>query len=737
MLSSSELLNLSISDLESLIRNHPKSDPQAVRDIVEPKKWDEKAYDRERKAKQRASGREVYIPVPENYERRLACLKDPELLLTTYFKKTYYEPFTEDRKDMLWSIWDAARFGGDQAIAGPRGEGKTTLAMDSAFCLMLADLSPFPVVIGKNQDAATKDLRELVDRIADAEEFAKDFPEIAMPIISIGAATANARLQTVNKQFIRMVISDKFFCLPTITKEMLPHWPSYMEPVSHGQVMGATGIEGRIRGMKFRSRRPTVAVIDDIEDKDSARNDEQIAKNDSIIEEDIGGMGASAERIARVYLCTTLNRKCNAFRFTDRKIKPSFNGRRYRKMIKPPGRMDLVEQYIELRKNRKEDDPQARVAFRFWRDRQEEIERDCVISNPYSYSKKIHEDGEPMQLSAIHAYYDNVADRGAKAVATEIDNDPPEDTGPRGSGITAQMVQSRISGLSRRQLPANTAALTAAIDLGKYRCHWVVTAWWHGAGGVVVDYGVAEVHGQQTDMTTEASEPAIYHALLNWRDELNQKNFVDATGTPRKVDFCLVDSGNFTNAAYQFCREVGGIFKPSKGYDPYHARKTSTDNCIAGANMHAQRLAAAGVWLYELDTSYWKQFIHERFMTPTFDENNMLRRGSLSLFSLPGNQTHQSYSQHIVAEELVSEFIEGKGNKVYWSEKSDNNHWLDATYMAAAASEACGIKLFSSSDVELVPTAKHEEKPKPRPANKPQHGSRFKQRPGGWIPRRR
>ena len=25
----------------------------------------------------------------------------------------------------------------------------------------------------------------------------------------------------------------------------------------------------------------------------------------------------------------------------------------------------------------------------------------------------------------------------------------------------------------------------AAIDLGKYRCHWVVTAWWHGAGGVL------------------------------------------------------------------------------------------------------------------------------------------------------------------------------------------------------------------------------------------------------------
>jgi len=737
----SYLRSLPNSEFRSIFPQLPPDKQEAVLRQWKPDSptvFNEKEYDRERKAKQRATGREVYIPVPKNMERRLACLRDPELLLTTYFWETYHEPFTEDRRDMLLSIWRAAQYGGDQAIAASRGEGKTTLAIDGAFCLMLAGLCNFPVVVGKNQDSSSDELMALRERILMSESFIEDFPEIGVPLQSVGPSTANARLQTVGKTFIRMYLGPKHFAFPTITNEQLPHWPKGLESVASGQVMGAVGIDGRLRGFKFRSKRPKLAVIDDIEDKESANSELQIEKNESIIEEDIGGMGSSAERIARVYLCTTLNRKCNAYKYTDRKQKGSWNGRRYRKMIKRPDRMDLVTEYIEMRKFRHAEDPDARDAFRFWRDNQSEIEAGCIVSNPYSYSKKIHSDGEPMELSTCHAYFNKVADFGEKAVATEIDNDPPETVGPQGIGITADMVLSRISGLGKRQLPMNTVALTAAIDLGKYRCHWVVAAWWQGAGGVVVDYGVAEVHGNDKTDNAEASEPAIYRALLNWRDELLNKNYTDATGTIRKIDFCLVDSGAFTNAAYEFCRDVSGIFHPSKGQNPYRQKKASTETIIAGANLHASRLQSQNLWLYELDTNYWKQWVHERFLTPTFDEHNMLRRGSLSLYSSEGSKTHNSFAQHIVAEELVTEFKEGKGTKTYWDVKNDNNHWFDALCYAASGSEACGVKLMAQSDDTIEPRHISGDKPKPKPKAH-QHGNRFRTRPGGgsWIQRRR
>jgi len=94
---------------------------------------------------------------------------------------------------------------------------------------------------------------------------------------------------------------------------------------------------------------------------------------------------------------------------------------------------------------------------------------------------------------------------------------------------------------------------------------------------------------------------------------------------------------------------------------------------------------------------------------------------------------------HLVAEELVSEFKEGKGVKTYWTVKNENNHWLDATYLAAAAGEICGVKLIAPSETEIAPRRVDTDKPATKPQQQPQrrnpHG-RFRQRPGGWIPRR-
>jgi phage terminase large subunit GpA-like protein len=115
------------------------------------------------------------------------------------------------------------------------------------------------------------------------------------------------------------------------------------------------------------------------------------------------------------------------------------------------------------------------------------------------------------------------------------------------------------------------------------------------------------------------------------------------------------------------------------------------------------------------------------------DENNMLRRGSLSLFVQPGSKTHSSFAQHIVAEELVTEFKEGKGAKTYWTVNNPNNHWLDALYYASAAGRFSGVHLLSESEGPKVTPreviAEQKQKTKRVPHGKPQ----LKSRPGGWI----
>lgn len=726
------LRSLSTSDLAKLLASHPllasrlPSRASEKSSKIEASDSDKMA---EYQSKKRAKLRDIKIFPPANPARRLDAESDPKNWLDVYFRPIFYESWTEDRIAMLYSIINAAKYGGDQAIAGPRGEGKTSIAVYAALFCMITSLSIFPVIIGKSAEKAKLELKAIKQQLQQNEMFIADYPEIGIPMEKIGAWSSRARMQTVAGRYTNIELAADHIAFPVIHRDQVEDWPSEIALASRGQVIYSLGIDGPIRGTRFKAMRPTLAVIDDIEDRKSAESEPLIEKNEEIIEKDVAGLGASSERIPRVMLCTVQNRKCNAFRFTDPKAKPSWRGKRYRKMIKRPDRMDLVEQYIEMRKNRRQDDPDAREAFRFWRDNQEILEDGCVVSNRFSFSKKLHSDGEPLELSAIHAYFNRVADVGEAAVATEIDNDPPEESGPQGNGLRPDIVQSRISGLARRQIPLNTVALTAAIDLGKYRCHWVVTAWSHGFGGVVADYGVAEVVNTDRSMTNEASEGAIYQALLNWRDELLGKEFIDTAGNKIPVQFAMVDSGTFTNAAYQFVRDVGGIFHPSKGLNPYYRKKDSTSTLIAGENLHAQKIPASKVWLYELDTNYWKQFVHERFLTPTFDDNNMLRKGSLSIFQDEA-VSHISYSQHIAAEELLTVFKEGKGLKTYWHSKSENNHWLDATYMAAAAGEACGVKLVGPSQVELQPR-KVEQGEQRRTGNSYRHGTRFRNFRGG------
>ncbi len=705
---------------------------------------DERSKQSERMAKKRASDRDIKIPIPKDSIRRRDALQDGELFLTTYFPEVFFEPFTADRRDMHDSIVRAAMYGGDQAIAGTRGEGKTKLAIYTALYLTLTGLAVFPIVIGKNQRKSESELRTVREKLQQSELLLQDFPEICQPFKAVGGWSSRARMQTVAGEFSRLELAADHLIYPTIGRHQLPDdWPEDIEPVSRGQILASIGIDGGIRGTNYRDIRPDIAIIDDIEDRQAAESDAVIEKNEDIIEKDIAGLASSARRVARVFLCTIQNRKCIAFKFTDPKKKPSWKGKRYRKMIKRPDRMDLVQEYMTKRIERADNDPDAREAFRFWHDNRAEIERDCIVSNASSFDGTIHEDGEPLELSAIQSYFNKVADWGEEAVATEIDNDPPEEVGPQGSGLSWQMVAGRLSGLDRGQLPANASCVTAAIDLGKYLCHWVVIAWWKGAGGCVIDYGRAEVVGTDKGMDNQASEPQIYKALLNWRDEILNKKYVDAAGSARKVDAVFVDSGTFTDAAYQFVRDVNGTpFYVSKGIGNYRDKTTETDKIKPGNHFHAAYQETQGLWLYELNTDYWKQFIHERFLTPTFDEQNFLRRGALSLFNQPGDKKHTSYAQHIVAEELVSEFKEGKGLKTYWNVVSDNNHWLDATYNAAAAASARGIYLLSPTpdtpngqSVTPRPKAPNEQAQQKPPAGKPagqRHGTP-KKRAGGWV----
>ena len=681
----------------------------------------ERDKDARRKREARSENARIEIPVCVDPQRRAACLADPALFLRTYFADQYRLHFGEDHLFMIDAIVSRARHGGRQAIAAPRGRGKSELVKGLLVYLVLAELVRFPLAVAATTQLAYRLYQDFRKKFATNELLYQDFPEVCHPVRCLEGAPQRAAKQHIDGRLTNIVWTGDYLSLP--------HVPG--SPYG-GVKMAYYGLDAAFRGANIDGDRPDFILIDDPETRESARSGPQSLERETIIDQDIAGLVSQENKIAIVVLTTVQNKTPSlSYRLTTPELKPSWNGKKFGMVLKWPTNQDLWEQYIDKRhQDQISGDEHGTNAVKHYLANWDRMNEGVRMLSPH-YMPVTLDDGTECVYSAIQQAYNKIADTSLDAYMTEYQNDPPDKAGPQGNGLTWEIVAGRLSGLARYICPLGTQAITAAIDLGKYRCHWVVIAWTGGAGGCVIDYGVAEVTGNDTSMDLEASEPAIYRCLLQWRDELTQKTYRDVSGQLRPVNFVFVDSGTFTNAPYEFCRQVRGIFHPSKGVNPYHSRSQNTQNSIAGTHLHATRQATQELWLYNLDTDYWKQFVHERFLTPTFDGDNMLRPGAMSLWSPDGNHKHHSYAKHITAEELLTEFVDGKGTKTYWNTTNDNNHWLDATYMAAAATEAVGVKLIGG-DPQLAPRQVTEKPAKSvKPAQK--HGNQFRTRPGGWM----
>ena len=650
----------------------------------------------------RSAARDITILPPADLARRKRTLRNVFTFLTTYFGEVFYQPFTSDRRSMVQAILHAASYSGDFANAGPRGEGKTRLALYGSLWLMLAGKTFFPVVVSKNQQRANSELSSLKDQFEHNDLFAADFPEVCEPIRELEGWASRARMQTVSGWQTRIHWGAEHIVLPTIPDGRLPTgWPKRCPSCARGQIMASVGIDGPIRGMSYRDQRPTLAILDDIDDRESAASDTQTATRRKVVEQDIAGLAGPGQRISRVMLCTVINRRCIAYQYTDRRQQPSWRGERYRAIVTLPEREDLWEEFLEKRRNRGDADPDARASHAFYLANRKEMDTAAVLANPYNFTATKLTDGSLMEVSALEHCYNLIADTSWADFATEYQNDPPVDDDVATSGINAQLVSSRVNGLPRRVCPNETVKITAFCDLGKHAMHWAAAWWLPGCIGGILDYGVIETHGMTATDNQQTIERALLSALLRWRDDLLREPFVDLEDRPRSIDMALIDSGDWPSAVYEFCRQVGGTpFAPSKGIgSTFRAGKPAPDRRV-GEQWYLSFQPADGIWLANMAADYWKRFCHERFLTPTFDEGQQMRPGSLSLFTPSVQREHHAFAHHICAEQWAEEFVPGRGLTSKWKKLSRNNHWLDCAYGLCAAASMVGVRILNETQPE-------------------------------------
>jgi len=173
-------------------------------------------------------------PKSDREKRKRACEHDSALFARTYFPRHFSKPFCE-LHDYIFERCDAPapRSGKREAIIAPRKFGKTTIIN---LVLPLQELAyerkNFVLIIGESSGAAEGNLATITQELETNELLLEDFPHLAPAMDPKG-------------QFVK--------------------WTDRQLVLKSHQTIMAKGMGSRMRGVKYRHRRPDLAILDDPE----------------------------------------------------------------------------------------------------------------------------------------------------------------------------------------------------------------------------------------------------------------------------------------------------------------------------------------------------------------------------------------------------------------------------------------------------------------------------------------
>ena len=670
---------------------------------------------------ERLAATTVIVPDIEDRERRELLESDDVEWLLYYFGDgcelgdpfTYH--FVGQQIQMITAIGEAMRNGRDQAIAASRGEGKTTIAERLALKYLLSGAANYIVLFASTGPMAENILDSINTYCRENDRLLADYPEVCAPVRALEGVAQKAKTQRATG---RRIDNGQAFEQSQVSYSWCGNeliFPNVPGSPSAGAIIATRGLDSAVRGLKKRGKRPQLAIIDDPDTEFTATSPDQAAKLEKRIDAAIGGLGGQRRSIGRVVLTTLQSRTAVSYRLTDPSKKPTFKGRRYRFLVAPPTRLDMWDEYVSMvledQQQRSPEgvdlDPEARRSHRFYLEHRNEMDAGAVIANPHRYDPTVQPDGTLREASALQAYYNLVAKLGAEVVATEYDNDPPEESAIVESALSPTRIQRSCSGFARRIVPFGCTVLTCGIDVRKVALHWVVRAWQPDCSGFTIDYGVHEVHGTKYG-SDDGVDEAIRRAILDFYDQSRSAGYCLPNGEIMPIDLTLIDSGWRMDAVYAACLEIGTGIRPVKGFG-------RSSGCAGASFATVQRattdrrpgdgwfLSRQGkLWLVCADADKWKAWEHDRWMTSPD------KPGSMQIFGDPSGdnqrmtmdeKSHFAYAKHI-CNESEQEYLDKRGNlRRGWKTRSENTHWLDASYYASIAANMCDIRMATSAAV--------------------------------------
>lgn len=684
--------------------------------ISRPQKRQEARYDkikeqaRARNAQASLSGRDIGpLPKVENPDLKEMCRVNFRLFCETYFPELFELTFSEDHLKVIHRIECAVLQGGLFALAMPRGSGKTTLCECAVIWATVYGHRQFVALIGATGPAAEEMLASIKTSIETNERMAADFPEVCYPIIRLDGITNRANGQLCCGKRTRIKWNDDVVVMPSVDGS----------PAA-GAIIRVAGITGRIRGMKYKrpdgvSVRPSLVIIDDPQDDESAHSDKQIKVRVRVLSRDVLGLSGPGKKIAGVMPCTVIAPDDMADQMLDQQKHPEWNGERCKMLYEFPKNEELWEKYAEIWAESLRVNHDISEATEFYRQN-----RAAMDEGAKAYWL---ERFEPDELSAIQNAM-NLKIQDAGKFFAEYQNEPQDDDENSAEQLKTDDVAAKLNGMRLGAVPVECNTVTMFIDIHDKLLFWSIIAWADTFTGYVLDYGTYPDQKKQDFTLSDARytlpglypdkgrEDAIYKGLDELTGRHMEREFVRDDGAHLPIARCLIDAnwGQTTDLIYQFCRQskYAARLYPSHGKGITAAGKPMTEyrkkpGERLGLNWYIPTIKGKKrvIRYVMFDANWWKSFIAQRFKT------GMGAVGCLSFWGRNAER-HRLIASHICAESWTA--TEGNSRRVEeWKMKpgASDNHWLDCVVGCAVAASIEGVSLPGT---EKQPQKKKEKK---------------------------
>ena len=625
-----------------------------------------------------ARSREIDRGVPQDPKRRKRMEGDTGKWLRWYFPAAYFRPFNEAHKEIIAGAENAIKTGGDFGVAAPRGIGKSTLLWGVALKSAMTGRVLFPGYLPWSAKDRKGALRFWKNALCFNARLRADYPEYCDPFHASAGSS---------QKLLAVLWADTH---EPCGAKLQVFDGTIVFPDGLGVIGGST-LKGNPRGLNHscedgRVLRPDMLLIDDPQDRKTAKS--EIMTEDAIkkIDADVAFMGEAGKKLPMLMACTITKIGDVADHYINRAGWDSLRVG----LIKtwPDGwddsdseccqRCKEFGQIVESQEHKRDG---GKIARAFYRQNKSVMTKGMAIIDDSIYDKARKQ--PDAKYAALESYY--LA--GEEAFMAEYQNEPLEQ-GATIYTLTPQLICSRVSDRRAYEIPDWAVYVIVGTDINDYGLHSVATAFGNDFTSAVVWYKRYDNNGKplvQKNMTETEKKRLIFEALVQHHKEVAALP-LQFKGTQIKPGLWVIDrpypspdvTHRFTN---EYSKTLGVQIIPAWGVDYTKYRPY-------GKGMVGQPREMCHVWEWPTgrglawNVDYWREIAQRSWL------GSVGAPGACSLFL----GRHNEFAEHICRWKLIGKVDDPKlGTFWKWNTAPGWHDYGAAFYMCFIGAAFSGL----------------------------------------------